>query len=465
MINRVLIRMKVIQILYSYLLTEKRFELAPVAAVPSKEKRFAHSLYMDMLVLMYKIADNIVKQGERPLLKTRFMTKLTGDERFKALLRKYASEPFALQGAVEPLSDLIKESRLYKELNGKKEDSQNTNPFWEEVCDLVILPNPRLNSLFTKLENYTLNGVEIAKKMLNETFSDFYSSLDNFSDGQKLLEGSLEKSRELYFRLLTLPYDLARLRELQLEENREKYLPTAEDLNPNMRFVENYVSNWIGNNEEVREYCDGHKLNWLGNDRQLLEMLLKKIMQSELYREYMDFPATDKERDGEFWRNVFKNILLNDPDFLEYLESQSIFWNDDLEIMMTFVLKSIKRIVSDDDQNKAILPKYKDREDSEFGATLMRDVLANRSEYRAMIKNAVNPANWDSDRIAFMDIVIIMTALSEIMLYPKIPFVVSLNEYIEIAKSYSTSKSGSFVHGILTAIVKKLNAEGKLNKA
>lgn len=467
MINRVLIRIKVIQLLYSYLLIENHFMLESQPSAPTKEKRFAYSLYLDMLMLMVRISERIEKRGGyRPLADTRFIKKILADEKIKSLEMKYRLEDFPLQGQVSALSEQIKESGLFKNFikdlgTDKGEDDQ----IWEKILELIILPSPSLNAAFAGRPNFTLRGVERMKGMLSDTFRNFYASRDNISDAINTLAFSMEKSRELYFRLLLLPVELCTMRENQIEDNRNKYIPTAEDLNPNMRFVENGLVRAISENEDVKAYCEANHISWLPDHRILLESLLKDIMSSDIYRDYMDFPATDFQTDCEFWRNVFKQIILHNEDFLDSLEDESVFWNDDLEIIGTFVLKTFKRFEEGGESFNPVLPMYKDEEDASFGKTLFTDVVKNKDVYRRYIDDCVNTKEWDSDRLAFMDVVVTMTAVSEILNFPKIPLVVSINEYIELAKSYSTSKSGAFVNGLLSTVVDRLKEEGKIFKS
>lgn len=465
MINRVLIRIKVIQLLYSYLLIENHFMLESQPSAPTKEKRFAYSLYLDMLVLMVKVSERIEKRGGyRPLEDTRFIKKILADDTIKNLLKKYKVELFPLEPYVDEIAEAIKESGLYKNfIKGQNSAESEDDQIWEKITNLFLLPDIRLNNSFSKRENYTLRGIDRMKGMLEDTFKNFYASRDNLDDALKTLRLSMKKARDLYFRLLILPSELVRMRERRIEENRSKYLPTADDLNPNMRFVENSFVRAVDSDEEVIKYCEENKISWLPTHRELLENLLKSIMDSDLYAEYMDFPATDMHTDTEFWRNVFKHIILHNEDFLEALETESVFWNDDLEIIGTFVLKTMKRFEENPTQCH-VLPMYKDEEDEKFGRYLFTDVVRNKDIYRRYIDDFINTEHWDTERLAFMDVVITMTALAEIINFPKIPLVVSINEYIELAKSYSTSKSGGFVNGLLSSIVNRLREEGKINK-
>ena len=160
------------------------------------------------------------------------------------------------------------------------------------------------------------------------------------------------------------------------------------------------------------------------------------------------------EADRELWRKLYKMFIFNNDSLDQVLEDQSLYWNDDKEIVDTFVLKTIKRFEEKQGANQPLLPEFKDDEDQEFARRLFR--------YRHLISE--NTKNWDLDRVAFMDVIIMQTALAEILSFPNIPVSVSLNEYVEIAKLYSTAKSGSFINGTLDGIVNQLKKEGKLTK-
>ena len=187
-------------------------------------------------------------------------------------------------------------------------------------------------------------------------------------------------------------------------------------------------------------------------------------MASEVYAAYMSAPATDRAADCDFWRTVFRTIILPSDDLAEVLESKSLYWNDDIDIMGTFVLKTIKRIGTSDKADVSLLPQYKDDEDARFGADLFLDTVNHFDDYRAYIDKFINSSQWDPERLAFMDIVIMTTAIAEMLNYPQIPIPVTLNEYIEIANSYSTPRSGAFVNGILYSVINYLKEQGKLTK-
>ncbi|MDE5840086.1 MAG: transcription antitermination protein NusB, partial [Muribaculaceae bacterium] len=288
-------------------------------------------------------------------------------------------------------------------------------------------------------------------------------------DGLADLKMSLEKARELYFRLLMLPAEITYQQEVDLDERRHRYLKREEDLNPNPKFIDNELVKLINDNEEIRDYADRKKISWTERDRDLVKHLLKVITESELYKEYMADPVSDLHEDCEFWKKAMRSLILCDPKFLESLENMSLFWNDDLDIMGEFVIKTFRRFEEkasspDSRITEPVLPMYKDEEDAKFGKELFEATVKKQAIYRGYIDEALNRQHWESDRLAYMDVVIMETAIAEIMNFPKIPLQASLNEYIEIAKCYSSPKSGAFVNGLLACVISNLKESGKLRK-
>lgn len=467
MINRVLIRIKVVQLLYSYFLVQNNFTVQSSPSAPTKEKRFAYSLYLDYLYLMMDIAASINQRTKfSPLYETRFIQRLLADNIMKSVSSKYSGGRFPLDGCVDDLCERIKNSAIYKNfLKDPKSDSK----IWPEIFRHFISVDPQISSIAEGFENYSLRGVDRAKEMIAQTFSEFASSQDNIVDGLADLKASLEKARELYFRLLMLPIDITYQREVDLDERRHRYLKSDDDLNPNPKFIDNELVKLLDADEEIKEFAQKNKILWLEQDRDLIKHLLKKITESELYKEYMADPVSDLHEDCEFWKKAMRNIILNDPEFLEGLETMSVFWNDDLDIMGDFVLKTFRRFeekATDPDSKvqEPVLPMYKDSEDAKFGKELFEATVKKHAIYRGYIDDVLNKQHWDSDRLAYMDVVIMVTALAEIFNFPKIPIQASLNEYIEIAKSYSSAKSGSFVNGLLASVITNLKESGKLRK-
>lgn len=467
MINRVLIRIKVVQLLYSFFLVQSNFSVQSSPSAPTKEKRFAYSLYLDYLYLMMDIAGSInLRTRNSPLYETRFIQRLSSDNIMRSVSSKYSGGRFPLEGCVEELCEKIKNSAIYKNfLKDPKSDSK----IWQELFRHFISVDPKIHSIVENYENYSLRGVDRAKEMVAQTFSDFASSQDNILDGLADLKVSLEKARELYFRLLMLPIDITYQREVDLDERRHRYLKTEDDMNPNPKFIDNELVKLLNDDEEIKEFADKNKISWIEQDRELIRHLLKKIMESDLYKQYMADPISDLHEDCEFWRKAMRNIILSDPEFLETLETMSVFWNDDLDIMGEFVLKTFRRFeekASSQESNikNPVLPMYKDEEDAKFGRELFEITVKKHLIYRGYIDEALNKQHWDSERLAYMDVVIMVTALAEICNFPKIPIQASFNEYIEIAKCYSSGKSGSFINGLLASVITNLKESGKLRK-
>ncbi|MDE6018156.1 MAG: transcription antitermination protein NusB [Muribaculaceae bacterium] len=467
MINRVLIRIKVVQLLYSYFLVQNNFAVMSSPEAPTKEKRFAYSLYLDYLYLMEEIARRISSNSKNsPLYETRFIQRLCSDNIFKSIVNKYSVSEFPLRGCQDGLVERIKESAIYKKfLKDPKADTK----IWPDLFRHFIATDTAINALAEKYDNYSMRGIDRAKDMVAQTFRDFASSQDNIADGLEDLKESLGKARELYFRLLLLPVEITYQQEVDLDERRHRYLKKDEDLNPNPKFIDNELVKLLNDDEEIKDFIEKNKISWLEQNRDLVKHLLKVIRESELYKEYIKDPMSDLHEDCDFWRKAMKNIIFNDPDFLETLENMSLFWNDDLEIMGEFVLKTFRRFedkASSPDANigEPVLPMYKDEEDAKFGKELFEATVKKNVLYRSYIEEALNTQHWESDRLAYMDVVIMETAIAEILNFPKIPLQASLNEYIEIAKCYSSAKSGAFVNGLLACVIENLKESGKLRK-
>lgn len=466
MINRVLIRIKVVQLLYSYFLVQNNFSVQSAPSSPTKEKRFAYSLYIDYLYLMIRIAETVRKSDRKyPLAETRFIQKLSADNFIKSVRNKYSST-FPLSLAVDGIAERIAASAIYKRF---LTDEMSEPTIWPEIFKHFISPDSTISALVENYENYSLRGVDRAKEMIQETFREFSSSQDNILEGLSDLKVSLEKARELYFRLLLLPVELTYQQEADLDERRMRYNRKEEDLNPNPKFIDNELVKLLRDSETIKDFAENKKIAWVEQDRDIVRHLLKKILESDIYKEYMEDPTADLNSDCEFWKQIMRHVIFEDPDFLEMMEQKCVFWNDDFDIIGEFVIKTFRRFEEKasgqrDNIDDPVLPMYKDAEDARFGSELFESTVKKAKVYRDYIDEALNTQHWESDRLAYMDVVIMMTALAEITTFPKIPIQASLNEYIEIAKSYSSAKSGAFINGLLANVITNLKASGKLRK-
>ncbi len=304
-----------------------------------------------------------------------------------------------------------------------------------------------------------VNRILIRIKVVQIVYSYLKGDKD-MNATEKELFFSLEKAYDLYHYLLLLMIEVTDLQRKRLETARAKYMPSAQELNPNTRFVDNRFIAALRNDPQLEDYTAQQKLSWV-NESDFVRALLDEILASEIYQNYMNAETDSFDADRDFWRNIFKNIIIPNQFLSEVLEDQSLYWNDDLEIIGTFVLKTIKRY-REDAKEEQLLPMFKDSEDSEFAKKLFRRSILDAPRLQELIENGTK--NWDLERIAFMDNVIMIVGLAEILSFPSIPVKVSLNEYIEIAKSYSTQRSGKFINGILDGIVTRLKKEGEINK-
>jgi len=285
------------------------------------------------------------------------------------------------------------------------------------------------------------------------------NQVKSLSMAREELQQSFDKSYELYNYLLKLIIDLTDLQDRYIDDAKHKFLPTHEDLNPNPKFIDNELVEILRKDETLQKYIQDHNLSWRDNEL-FLKLLLNKIQNTDIYQQYMESGVSDLETDCNLWRQLFRHLLIDDDDLLEELENQSIYWSsDDLDFMGQFVMKTIKRI--SDREESPILPQFKDQEDSEFGDKLFTATAEQQDLNETTIDKFIDSRNWDSERIALIDRVILLVALAEVRTFDKIPTTVTLNEYIEIAKIYSSPASSAFVNGVLNSAIKFMkNSEG-----
>lgn len=292
-------------------------------------------------------------------------------------------------------------------------------------------------------------------------YAYYQNGSKNLDAAEKELFFSLSKAYDLYNYLLMLMIAITSYAQKRIDAGKAKLAPSPEELSPNMKFVENRFIAQLEVNKQLTDFIANQKRTW-ANDEDFVKGMYDKIVASDIYKEYMAAEEKSYEADRELWRKLYKNFIFNNDDLDMLLEDQSLYWNDDKEIVDTFVLKTIKRFDEKNGANQELLPEFKDDEDREFARRLFRRTILNCDYYRHLISE--NTRNWDLERVAFMDVIVMQCALAEILSFPNIPVSVSLNEYVDIAKVYSTAKSGSFVNGTLDGIVNVLKKEGKLTK-
>lgn len=278
---------------------------------------------------------------------------------------------------------------------------------------------------------------------------------------EKELFHSVAKAHELYHTLLMLLLELRTFAEKRIELRKQKKRPSQEDLNPNLRFVDNALLLQLCNNAELLAYNQKHGNQWV-NHQDVVKGIFDSIEASTQYLEYMESPAGDYEFDKKFLSKLVEKVIAAYEGMYTIFEEQSVYWNDEIEFIISMVVKTLKGFEEANGENEALLPEFKDEEDEEFVQRLIRKTLVNREDYIKLIKQ--HAKNWDFDRIANIDIVLMQIAIAEIVEFPNIAINVTLNEYIELAKFYSTAKSGLFINGILDKVVEQLINDKIINK-
>ena len=302
----------------------------------------------------------------------------------------------------------------------------------------------------------------IRTKVLQILYAHVSSPEKTIIQSESELHFSIRKTYDLYHLLFAILGELTDFASERIESRKMKNLPTEDDLNPNLRFINNRLIIRLKSDKSLNDYLKGNKLTW-SNYPDLIRGIYNTLIESELYNEYINSSVDDFQNDRRFCEDFFSNILVNSDIMLNELEEQSIYWNDDLDFTISMVIKTIKKFKSQDDKNQYLMSLYKDEEDQEFTTKLFRNAIMNNTENRRIIENYTK--NWDVDRVAIMDILIMQLALTELIEFPSIPIKVTLNEYIELAKYYSTHKSSTFINGVLDRITKDFREEGKIVKA
>ena len=304
-----------------------------------------------------------------------------------------------------------------------------------------------------------LNRRQLRVKVMQSLYAFMQSENHSLENGEKELLFSVQKIYELYHFLLLLPLELVHLHQQQVENAKQKYFPTEEEKNPNPRFTNNRVLKLLKNNGDFNLGVNKKKLNWI-EETDWLNKIFADIKRDQEFKKYMyDSPDTI-ESDKDFLNYIYINYVAPNEQLQEILEEKSIFWADDFELVLTLIIKTI-RACKENSLN--LLPLYNDQDDREFILELYRKTIIHNNEYEKIISQKTN--NWEVDRIAAMDILLMKMAIAEVIHFPSIPVKVTLNEYIDISKEYSTPKSNTFINGILDKIATELKEENKIQKS
>lgn len=318
-----------------------------------------------------------------------------------------------------------------------------------------------------------INRTLVRTKVIQTLFAFYNNEGTTQLRAQKELLKLFSYTYSLYFLLLDLVNEITHYANIRIEEAQEKATAMHITYNANMRFVENRVAKQIDEHREIRAYIQDQKLSWETADT-YIALFYKQITDAPFYKEYMEAEENNYEADKALWCKIFKKILTGNSDLESALEELEINldgkdWVTDMDVIISFVIKTIKRFKEnadneeDTDEAQPLLQMFDSEEELDFGKRVLKTTIENSDYYDELIAKSLT--NWKSERIAYMDNIILRTALGEIFAFPEISIQVTLNEYIELAREYSTEQSPYFVNGVLDEIVKQLKQENKLLKA
>lgn len=346
-----------------------------------------------------------------------------------------------------------------------------------------------------------INRLLIRTRVMQTAYAHLHRGNYSLLEAEAELKECLANTYDLYLYLLNLPYLLCRKLEQKQAIRKTKFLATQEDLTPNTRLVNNLLSRQIGASETLQNWYNVQEYD-RGAEDELLSQLLLLIETSTIYREYLQAPSSFST-DQRFWVDVLRTIVFPAQELGTYLENLSVYWSDDhdhterieceevpeseqvdefvqqaisfgnyssqrletgtVEIVKDFVEKTIKRASEEEELDLYIMPMYKDEDDAKYASHLLRHLLKEQAKLNEILEIHIS-ANWDKERLADLDLLILQMAVTELLYFPNIPSRVTINEYIEIAKDYSTPKSGSFINGVLHSATERLKSEGKIFK-
>ncbi|MCH5311853.1 MAG: transcription antitermination factor NusB [Prevotella sp.] len=305
-----------------------------------------------------------------------------------------------------------------------------------------------------------INRELIRNKIVQLTYAYYQNGNQNIDTAEKELFFSLSKAYDLYIIMLSLIVAITK------EAHRQYDIATAKARRentpePSPRFIYNRLAMQLEMNEQLADLNSMQKVKW-SDYPEILTKVYKQIAESEFYDDYMSDSTDDYATDREIWRKLYRTIIEDNDDIDAMLESESLYWNDDKEIVDSFVVKTIKRFDEKNRESQELMPEFDSNDDREFARKLFRAAILNGNEYQQLMGEASK--NWDLSRLAYMDIIIMQIAIAEMLTFPSIPVSVTINEYIELAKRYSTPRSGGYVNGMLDAIARYLIDNGRMMK-
>ena len=286
---------------------------------------------------------------------------------------------------------------------------------------------------------------------------------DSIEKEEKFLLYSIDNILDLYLTMLSSLIEIGKKEAVFIDKSSQKHITTSQERNPNKKFIKNTILQILTENNSLSIALENRKINHWELNEDYIQILLDSIKNSDFYAKYMANTVNNFEEDKQFILDIFTELIVPNEKLYEFLEDNKLTWIDDIPVVNTQIIKQLKQIKSAKDEAFRVPKIFKDEEDQEFVTNLFRKTILNEKE---LAKEYVDKTpNWDSERIAEIDTIVLKMAICEFVKFPSIPVKVTINEYLEIAKEYSTPKSSIFINGILDNLVKEFDRDGKLNKA
>ena len=305
-----------------------------------------------------------------------------------------------------------------------------------------------------------INREIIRIKIVQLTYAYYQNGNKNIDTAEKELFFSLSKAYDLYNILLALIVAITRESRRRLEVLQAKALREGRP-EPSQKFAFNRFAIQLEGNRQLMEFIETQQRHWTDYP-EFVGKLLEQIEQTQIYKDYMSGNDDDYATDRELWRRLYRTLIQENEDLDQLLEEQSLYWNDDKEVVDTFVLKTIKRFDEKNGPRQELLPEYDSEEERDYARKLFRAAILNADEYQRYMSEA--SINWDFSRLAYMDVIIMQIAIAEMLTFPSIPLSVTINEFVELAKVYSTPRSSGYINGMLDAIARHLIRQHRLMK-
>ena len=306
-----------------------------------------------------------------------------------------------------------------------------------------------------------INRELIRIKTVQLTYAYYQNGSKNIDTAEKELLFSLSKAYDLYNYLLALIVGITHesRRHLEVAQAKAEREGTSQ---PSQKFAYNRFAMQLEENHMLNDFLETQKKNWDEEHPEFLKKLYSQITESQIYKDYMASSEDSYDADRELWRKLYRVLIQNNNDLDALLEDQSLYWNDDKEVVDTFVLKTIKRFDEKNGDKQELLPEYDSEEEKDYARKLFRATILNANDYQRMMTEASQ--NWDFSRLAYMDVIIMQIAIAEMLTFPSIPLSVTINEFVELAKFYSTPRSAGYINGMLDTIARHLINTGRLLK-